>query len=1021
MSSVIHQVIKNRKITLFIVIGIMIFGFYSYYITPKQESPDITPPIALLTAVYPGASPSDVEKLVTSKIEDKAAEITGFDYSQSDSKNSLSIVIVRLDQEADVEKAWTEMRQKMDDLKKDLPDECREIEINTDLDATAGMIISMSGENHTYEELASYAEGLKDELSKINGVSKFELDGKQQKEVRVDVDAAMLNYYRLSLDDISKLIQVQNIEVPSGTLNTGQTKINVKLLGTYSSVEEIENTILDVSKETGAVVRLKDIAKISIVLEDANYKIRHNGRNAVLLTGYFKPNKNIVIIGQEVKEKINEFKSKLPEGILFDEVLFQPDDVGKAVNDFVLNLLEGMLFVVIVVLIGMGFRNAIIVSTAIPLSILMTFSFMNLFEVKIHQISIAALIIALGMLVDNAIVVTDAIQVRIDEGMNKMSACLEGVKSVAVPVLTSTLTTVAAFIPLLMLPSVAGEYIRSLPLIVIISLMSSYLVALFFTPAIAFMLFKKSKPKEKVSRVRNFFDSLLTAGLKRKKSVIFICIASLGGAVLAVSYLGLQFFPKADKNIIYMDIKTEQSTNIEKTEQLVDTVSKILEAQKEILSYTASIGDGLPKFYNTIPINVQSQDYAQIMMRLDLAKGKRFKTNSEFGDFLQEEFDDSIVGGSVTVKLLEQGEPIGAPVRLRVTGNDMRRLGEVADEIRAQLSHINGTVNIEDDYPKEVYEFSIGVDSDVASSMGISRYDLQREVSIALRGREASIFRNRGNEYNIVVRSNISTKEDLENLAVKSSITGNKVLLKQVAKVHLEPQIPTIKKYNRELSVTVYSDVKSGYSSAGVQDQLKLRLKELDLDDVSVVFDGEKEKIVEYFGSVGVSSIIAVFLIYFILFIQFNSFVQPLMILVTIPLSAIGSVFGLFALRQPLSFMSLLGIVSLFGIVVNNAIILLDFINEERKHGRTIKEACMEAAGKRFRPIMLSTTTTVIGLTPLAVSGSNLFLPMSVSLMSGLMISTLLTLVVVPIVYNIVESRIENRFEISNNKSEFYT
>ncbi|OGO78153.1 MAG: hypothetical protein A2Y23_12260 [Clostridiales bacterium GWB2_37_7] len=1006
---IIYAAIKERKVTLFLAALIMIGGLYSYYIVPKQENPEITPAYAIITAVYPGASPEDVEKLITSKIEDEVAELEGYEHSESQSRNSLSVVVLKLNQGTDIEKVWPDLRQRMEDLQPDLPVEVQKIQINTDVTETAGIIISMSGEKYSYEELADYAESFKKELSEIDGISRFDISGKQEKEVKVEIDIEQLNYYKLSLEDIVQILKMQNIEIPSGEIKYDGGRFNVRASGTFKGLKEIENTIIAGSEETGAVVRLKDIAKVYMELEDSNYHIKQNGSNAILLTGFFQQDKNIVLIGKDVEKKIDELKKDLPEDIQFDQVLYQPKDVEKAVNNFIINLIEGIIFVIAVVFIGMGLRNAVIVSMAIPLSILATFLAMRLLSVEIHQISITALIISLGMLVDNAIVVSDAIQVRIDQDQDRMKACVEGVKEVAIPVLTSTLTTVAAFIPLITLPSIAGEYIRSLPIIVMVSLSASYLVALFVTPTMAYLFFKKSITKENKFRIRKFFDHLLHIGMAKRKTTIAAAFLALGLSMILAAQLGLQFFPKADTNILYIDMRTESSTDINKTEALVEQVAKILKEQEEVLSDTAAIGDGLPKFYNTLPIYTRSQDFAQVMIRLDLKKGSRFKSNTAFADYLQEVLDSQIVGGTATVKELEQGEPIGAPVRIRVTGEDMEQLEASARKISQHLSTIDGTINVDDDFTDKSYEFYVDIDGEKASYFGITKYDVQKEINIALMGRKASVFREAGNEYDIIVRSNIASTEDLGNMAVKSSMTGNKILLKEVADIRLISEVPNIKKYDRDKAVMIYSDVKLGYSSVKIQDQLKEGLKGLELGDVEVVFDGETEKIVEHFGNIGISSVFAILLVYGILLIQFNSFIQPLIILLTIPLSVIGSILGLFLFKQPLSFTGLLGIVSLLGIVVNNAIVLIDFINSERNQGKDIKKACLDAVDKRFRPIMLSTTTTVIGLTPLVFSESQLFRPMSIALMSGLMVSTLLTLVIIPIAYHVVESKLEKR------------
>lgn len=996
--------IRNRKIVFALSFVFMIFGLYNYYIIPKQEDPDITPPFAMITTVYPGASPEIIERLVTKKIEDKLVEIEGYDYSQSFSKNSVSIVILRLRNDADPEKTWGVLRRKMEDLQSQLPEGCSDVDVNTDLADTSGMIISLSGKDYSYEQLEFFAEGLKKELMKIDGVSKFDINGVQKKEIKIDVEPEVLNQYKLSLQDIINIIAARNVEIPAGTIE-GSSTINVKVSGKYESMEDIKNTVVYVSPETGGSVRLKDIAKVYIGLEDANYKVKHNGKNAVLLTGYFINNKNIVLVGKEVEEKLESLKYNLPDDVSMDKVLYQPHEVAKSTNNFIINLLEGVLFVIAVVFAGMGLRNALIVSAAIPLSICITFIMMSIFKIKLHQISISALIIALGMLVDNAIVTSDAIQVRLDSGEERLKACIGGVREVAVPIFTSTLTTVAAFIPLLMLDSVAGEYVISIPAIVIISLSASYIVALFVTPALAYVTFKPNSQRNKKYKIRAFFTYLLDMGLKKKWITVFVTLVIFGLSIYTALHLGLQFFPYADKDMMYININSEHNFDIDKTEELTEQVFNMLKEQEEVEFYTGAIGDGLPKFYNAIPISTPSKDFSQVLIKVDLKKGNRFKTNSQFADHLQDVIDSQITGGNATVKLLELAEPTGAPVRIRIAGDDMDTLIQSADTVKGYLSQISGTINIEDDHSDKIYQYNVGMDAEISAYYGLSAYDVQNEINIALMGRNASKFRQRNNEYNINVKGVINSKEDLENLMIKSSLYNGKTLLKSLGVISLDHEYPMITKYNREMTVTVYSDVKTGYNPVDITKKLEEKLKEADLGNVHVVFDGEREKISEYFGDLGISAIFAVLMVYLILLFQFSSFLQPLIILVTIPLSVIGSIFGIALFRQPLSFTALLGIVSLAGIVVNNAIILLDFINAERREGKDIEAACRDAVDKRFRPIMLTTITTVIGLIPLAMGGSSLMVPMAVSLMSGLMVSTLLTLVVIPVVYVIFQRK----------------
>lgn len=1004
MENLIKQAILKRKITLFVLIICIGFGVYNYMISPRQETPEILAPVALVSVVYPGASPEDIESLVTSKIEDEMSELIGYDYSYSYSRNSIAVVVLRLEYDTDINATWDDLRQAMVDLQSELPSECDRIDVNTDLTDTAGMMISMSSDKYSLEQLERYANSFNRELSKIDGISRFDVVGSQSKELVIELDYQKMNRFNLSYKDMVNLVRSQNIEIPSGTVGSGKDKINVKVSGLFESIQDIENIVIAVSQDNGSIARLKDIATVKLELADSNYKIIHDGKNTILLTGYFKSNKNIVAVGKEVDLKIAELSKTLPSEVKFTTILDQPKTVDKSVKDFAMNLLQGVFFVIIVVFIGMGLRNAIIVSTAIPASILITFACMKLLGIQIHQISIAALIVSLGMLVDNAIVVSDAIQVRLDEDEERLKACINGVKEVAIPVLTSTLTTVAAFLPLLMLNSIAGEYISSLPAIVMISLVVSYIIAIFITPTMAYIFFKKREIKLKKGIFRNFFDKLLIVSMKLKAVVIVVMIAIFGLTVYLGLGLGLQFFPYADTDMLYIEIKSEQSSNFDATESLVEQVIGIIDNESYVNNYTVAIGDGLPKFYQTMPVPSPSQDYAQMMVIVDMEKMKAagdFDNMTQYIDHLQEEMNLHVFGGSIQVKQLEQGEPVGAPVVVRLSGDNLDQLGKYANTVVSKLEKIPGTVNVENDFDDYNYEFFVDVKDVEAGYYGLSKYDIQNEISIALYGRQAGVYNKENNEYDIRIISNIEEKDDLDNLGIKSSIAPTKVLLKNIARVETSSSIPVIRKYDRDVTVRVYSDVKYGYNPVEIQGILSAQLSKEQVEGITITYDGEKQKIEENFGDVGESGLLALVLVYLILLIQFNSFKQPLVILLTIPLSAFGSIVGLTLAGQSLSFTAILGIVSLLGIVVNNAIVLVDFINSERAEGKSIEVACYDAVDKRFRPIMLSTITTVIGLTPLIYSGSELFVPMAISLMSGLMISTLFTLVVIPVVYSL--------------------
>ncbi|WIF96022.1 efflux RND transporter permease subunit [Caminicella sporogenes] len=1007
MNKLIKILIDKRKVTIFLAAIIAFLGAYSYYMLPRQESPDVAAPMAMIITPYPGASAKDVNDLVSKKIEDELYEIDGYDYSKSTSKEGLSIVFVAFENGTDSDKAMQDVRNAVIDAKSELPDGVMDSIINTDLVESAGIIISLSGENYTYEQLASFGEQFKDKLSDIDGISKFNVEGELDKEVKVEVDIKKLNQLGLSLEDLYKILKAQNIEIPSGDIETENGKIKVKTPGIYTSIDDIRNTIIGVSPETGVVSRLSDIADVYMGLEENVEKYKQDGKNAVLLTGYFKKSKNIVLVGKKVRRALDEVKANLPKDLIVEEVIYQPDDVSKSVNDFMINLVEGIIFVIIVVFLGMGLRNAIVVSTAIPLSILMTFGVMYLMGIYIHQISLTALIIALGVLVDNAIVISDTIQVKIDNGVEKLKAAFEGTSMSAVPIFTATLTTIAAFSPLLGIPGAPGDFLKAIPQVLIISIIAAYIVAMFITPAMSAVFFKKSKQKrKKESVIRKFFKNALRLGLKRR------LLTTIGAFIILVfvikvvmPMLPAEFFPYADKNVFYIEMETEVAGDMDATERLTDEVTELLSGEKEITGYTVSIGDGIPKFYVTIPPATPSQDYAQMVIKFNLGEGdnRRFKTNEDFAEYIQKKLDENISGGKCTVHLLQLALP-GAKVVARISGENIDRLIEVSEQIKDILRNIEGTKNVRDDMKDRTYQYEVRVDEDKAMNLGITKYDIQRQINIALYGAKPSVFRRNGNEYNILLKSNVKNIDELENLEIKSSVTGKKVPLKQFADIGLKSKLDAIKRYDRKQTITVEADTLPTGDPVFIENKLEEKLKTIDTSGVKITFDGEREKIRENFGIVGVLAVFAVFLIYVVLVVQFNSFVQPIVILVTIPLSLIGSILGLYIFNQPLSLTGFLGIIALIGLVVKNGILLIEYINDARKVGYEIDEACVDAVDKRFNAIILSAATTIMGLVPLALSGSDLFAPMAVSLMTGLLVSTFLTMVVIPVIYSLIEN-----------------
>ncbi|MFZ5967425.1 MAG: efflux RND transporter permease subunit [Bacillota bacterium] len=1012
MNKLIQQLIKERRVTLFLAVVIAVMGAFSYYVLPRQESPDVSAPFAMIITVYPGASPKDVKDLVTSKIEDELVELDGYDESNGISKEGLSIVTVAFQDHVDSDKALQDVRNAVADVQADLPDGCLPSQVKTDLIETAGIIISLSGGDYTYEQLASFGELFEDKLASIEGISKFSIEGKLDKEVKVDVDIARLNQLGVSIADIRQILQVQNVEIPSGSIDYEDAKITVKTPGIYTSIDDIRDIIIGISPETGAVTKLSDTADIYMDLEEDVEKYKQNGKNAVLLTGYFQKSKNVVIVGKDVRKAIDEVKATLPKDLIVEEVIYQPDDVAESVNDFMMNLVEGIILVIIVVFLGMGLRNALVVSTAIPLSVLITFGAMYLMGIEIHQMSLTALIVALGVLVDNAIVISDTIQVRIDGGEERLEAAYNGTTMSSIPIFTATLTTIAAFSPLLGLPGAAGKFLGAIPTVLIISIIAAYIVSMFVTPAMAAVLFKKSKVKEsKDNRIRRFFHDTLKSALHRKGVAVGVTLVLFIFTItVLMPQLPSQFFPYADKNLFYVEITSEIPGNIEATEKLTDEVVNLLSKEPEITSYTVAVGTGMPKFYITMAPATPSSDFGQLVCKFDLGdkKTRRFKDNVAFIDYIQKQLDENIAKGKASAKLLANARPADAKVIVRISGDNLDRLREVANTLKEEVAKIPGTVNVRHNMKDKTFQLEVNVDKDKASSFGITQYDIQNQINMALYGTDASVYRREGKEYNIRLKSNISDVAMLENLEIKSSVTGNKIALKQFASVEFGKKVDQINTYKRKQTVELLANELSGYDPVEIENIIETEiLPKIDTSGTTISFAGEREDINDNFGIVSILAVLCIFIIYIILLIQFNSFIQPVVILLTVPLSLIGSVAGLYLFGNPLSLTAFLGIIALIGLVVKNGILLIEYINDARKQGCSIEEACIDAVDKRFNAIILSAATTVIGLVPLALSGSSLFGPMAIALMFGLTVSTFLTMVVIPVVYSIFEGFIE--------------
>lgn len=1004
MKKILKSIIKNRKITLLFVAVILAAGIFNYYFSPKQESPDFSIPYAMITTVYPGASQEDVERQVTRKIEESLKQLDGYNTSSSYSSSNLSLVILELDFNADRDKVFEQLKKDMDTLSKQLPEQVMDINVNTNITNEAGAILSLSSSTYNHEELTEYADELSEKLSAVSGVRKFESKGLVRQQAVVEIDSQKTSALGLSLNDVVNIIRVNNIDLPFGKLNGDDGKMAINIDETYKSIDDIKKIIIGYNSLANRLITLEDISEIYYEQQPNDTYYIYDNQNTILVVGYFDENQNILLIGNEIQKEITDFKNQLPAEINLTELLFQPEEVDDSINNFMFSLLLGVILVILVVFMGMGFRNAIIISVSIPMSILISFTVMRIFHITIHQVTISALILSLGMLVDNSIVISDSIQNHLDEGGRKLKSCIKGSTSVAIPIFTSTLTTIAAFAPFLFLNSIAGDYIKGLPQIVIITLSASYIVAVFIVPVLAYIFFKPRKIAERKSLISRFFYSLLKKSLKAKWVVVLAIIIALGGTYLIANNMNTIFFPASDKDIIYIDILNNNSDDADSTLKIANELSDILASEEGIDCFVTSIGGGLPRFNRIMFIYSAKPDISQIMIRVNLNE-TGFKTNQELTEHLQQKIDTYRLEGKITVKQLMYAFPMDEDIKIKIAGDDIYKAKEHEETIYELLATDERLKNVNKSNISLVDEYQINILKDKLAIHGITMIDIQNELSIATLGRSGSQIVRGNVENEIVVRGDIDTIDDIANLKMKSTASQEFIPMSELISIEKTSALSTLTKSDGQYAVTITADYNPMYDKKETLDWIKAEIDDLEINDCEISYDGEDRLIKDNFGQIGQLGAVALIFVFLILLIQFKSYIQPLIIFLTIPLSAIGSIIGLYITGQPISFTALLGIVSLLGIVVNNAIILIDYINRETMKGVKLSVACLNATRRRLRPIFLTTITTIIGLIPLASGTSQLFKPLAIALMSGLLVSTLLTLIVIPVFVSMRKER----------------
>lgn len=1018
MSRLIRLAIKNRSLTFFVVLLVAVMGIHSYLTMPQNEDPKIEVRAVQITTYWPGATPEDVELYVTKPIESAISKQDDIDKIFSQSMPGVSVITVEISKKipvADVRTATQQIRNYVNDKKDSLPSDVIGPEVNDRFGETTAYVLGIASKRRTYRDLESIAERMKDRIKTIDGVGDTDIIGAQSERIYINGDLTILSATGITPDDIINAIKQQNVQIAQPYLHLSGKKILIEVTGPYKSVDQIRNTVVYTDKE-GRVVRLKDLQGATEYgyEEPRTQLVRANGMKCVVLGVSMKRGGNIVEWGAKVQAMLDQIKNDLPSDVDLIILSDQPTGVKTAVKSFMTNFWEAIAIVLLVIGIGMGLRNAMVVSVAIPLIILATFLGMNtVIKTELQNMSINALIIALGMIVDNAVVITDNINRYIDMGYSKEDAAYLGSKELTVPLFSATATTLAAFVPLAFMPGDTGEYIKDIPLVISFCLAVSYLVAMFVTPSVACLFLptakqrmeKKKKKMEKRKKggfkidLRPFYFGIIDFTMKHKLlTVVFILIA-FGLTLWLLTTIPIQFFPDADEARFTINVWLPEGYDLDKTSERVSVIEdELLKLKKEKLvkNYVTYIGFGGPRFYIAISPTAQQENYAQVVVNTYSSKGTDEVTN-RLG-----KFSEKLTGTRLEIRKLAKGPVVASPIQVRIAGTEIEALKKYAMKVEDILKKTDGVTTISNDFGVDSEKIVVHIDQGEANLLGINSQDIASSFLVGFQGYTISRLKAPDRQIDIVVRlikGERGTLADVKAMKFTSRLTGKNHRLDEFADLSLETQTSKISRYNQRRTITINANIKGRLASEVLKDVQgpigKIKMGA----DYDLSYAGEQESSSEAFGDLGALAAVALMLLLLILSFQFKSIKIAAAIYLTLPMALIGSTVGMYLMKQPLGFMSALGMISLAGIVVNNAIIMIEFVIDKLREGKSVDLAIKESGVIRFKPIMLTTISTLGGLLPLAFFGGTLFEPMCWVIIFGLSMSTVLTLIIVPLFF----------------------
>ncbi|MCP4118249.1 MAG: efflux RND transporter permease subunit [Desulfobacteraceae bacterium] len=1004
--------IEKNRITLVLLFILLTGGVLSYFNMPKAEDPGFTVRGATVTTIFPGASPERMENLITDRIEKLIQEMPELDVVESESRTGFSLVKVHMKQSyKEMRPIWDDLRRKVE--KAELPDGAIGPMVNDDYGDVFGTIVTITGDGYSYAELKDAADDIRDELLKIDDVAEVELHGVQEEHVFIDYNNSRMAKLGISPYLLMQMLAAQNIINPGGNINTGMERIVLEPSGDYESVDEIKQTILRLPGRKDLII-LSDIADVYRgYVDPVDSVVTSSGQQAIALAISMRDEGNIITLGNDVKALITDLQAVYPHGLELDFVAFQKKFVEEKVKGFTRNLMQSVCIVLAVMLLALGLRTGFIVSSLIPCAMIISLFVMDYFKIGLDQMSLAALIISLGMLVDNAIVMSESIMVQIQEGKSTKQAAIDSATELKIPLLTSSLTTAAAFLPIYLAESDAGEYTAPLFKVVSITLLCSWILSITVIPLFCarFMRVKKQASVNYNTSFYRFYRWVLIHVLRHKFVTIALVVVMFAMVMQGAKFIPKRFFPDNDKPVFTAVLELPYGTAIEETIKMsraMDTYIQenlaITENQVSgITNWSTYTGTGAPRF--VLNLDPEPKNSGLCYMLINATDFNAMHDSiKKLERYALETFPDV----KPDIGALALGPPSDAPLGFRITGKDVKKLSEIIEQIKIKLSEHPDVKFVFDDWGRLTKKINVDIDNARALRAGVTHQDIALSLQTILSGFDITEYREDDKVIPITLRSVAADRQDigkLESLNIYSMNTGKTVPLSQVADLNVEYQPSVILRRDRTRTMTVNALLTEEGNAVAIYSWLKPWLDEQQEKwgiGYGYEVGGEIEESIKSNAAIGDKLGISLMIIVLLLVIQFNSIRKPLIILMTIPLGLIGVVTGLLLGKSYFGFMTFLGVISLAGIVVNNAIVLLERIQLELdEFKRTQQDAIIEAVQRRLRPILLTTLTTVGGLLPLWLFSSPMWPPMAIAIIFGLIFATVLTLGVVPILYAI--------------------